>query len=87
MVGSLELMEKALEKRSASDWARAFGITSATFTNAKARGHLSPALAGSLAIELGEDAEHWIAVAAIESEKDSPLVQRLRRSQGAWRRR
>lgn len=87
MSGTLGLMEKALQKQSASDWARMFGITSATFTNAKARGHLSPALAGSLAMELGENAEHWIAIAAIEGEKDSPLVRRLRKSQESWRRR
>lgn len=86
MLGSLDLMNKALEKQSASDWARKFGITSATFTNAKARGHLSPALAGNLAIELGEDAAEWMAIAAIESEKDSPLVRRLKKSQAGWRR-
>ncbi len=78
---SIDLLQKALEKQTLSAWARAFNVVPSTFTNAKRAGRLSPALAGNLAIELGESPEHWIAIAAIEAEKESPLLQRLRTCQ------
>jgi hypothetical protein len=75
---SIELLQRALEKQTLSAWARDFNVVPSTFTNAKRVGRLSPALAGNLAIELGEDPRDWIAIAAIEAEKDSPLLQRLK---------
>ena len=85
MQTTMDLFEKALSVRHAAGWAERFNITRATFSMAKKAQRLSPALAGNLAIELGEDAEHWIAIAAIEAEKQSPLLDRLKKSQGAWR--
>jgi len=41
------------------------------------RGHISPAIAGALAEELGEDAAEWIVVAALESERDSACKDRM----------
>ncbi|WP_187265756.1 hypothetical protein [Ottowia flava] len=41
---------------------------------AKKRGRLSPVLAGTIAIELGEEPQRWIAIAALEAEKESPLL-------------
>lgn len=87
MQKSMQLLEKALQIQPAASWAHRLNITRQTFTNAKRAERLSPALAGNLAIELGEDPEHWIAVAAIEAEKESPLLQRLRKSQESWRKR
>lgn len=87
MQKSMQLLEKALQIQTAASWAHRLNITRQTFTNAKRVERLSPALAGNLAIELGEDPEHWIAVAAIEAEKESPLLQRLRKSQESWRKR
>lgn len=78
MTTTLELLRKALEIRKPAEWARRYNITQATFNNAKTRGFLSPMLAGNLAIDLGEDANHWIALAALESERDSPLKDRLK---------
>ncbi len=42
------------------------------------RGRLSPVLAGNIAMDLGEDASKWMAVAALEAERESPLRDRLR---------
>lgn len=87
MSQSIELLNRALEKHTISDWARAFNVVPSTLTNARRVGRLSPALAGNFAIELGEDAEHWIAIAAIEAEKKTPLLDRLKKSQATWRKR
>jgi len=80
------LLEKALKKHTGSEWARMFNITPQTFSMAKREGRLSPVLAGNLAIELGEDAQHWMAVAVLESEKESELLARLRGRVKNWRR-
>lgn len=53
---------------------------------AKKQGRLSPALAGNFAMELGEDLEHWMAIAALEAEKDSELLARLKKRSNIWRR-
>lgn len=82
---TMDLFAKAIAKESAANWANRLNITRQTFSNAKKAQRLSPALAGNLAIELGEDAEHWIAVAAIEAEKQSPLLDRLKKSQALRR--
>lgn len=37
-------------------------------------------------MELGEDPEHWVAVAALEAEKDSELLARLKSRVKSWRR-
>ena len=84
---TLDLLNKALEKQSASAWARALNITPSAITNARARGRLSPALAGNLAIDLGENPEHWVAVAALEAEPESELLTRLLADANKWRKR
>lgn len=85
MQNTMELLDKALAVQSAAGWANQLNITRQTFSMAKKANRLSPALAGNIAIELGEDAEHWIAVAAIEGEKKTPLLERLKRSQALRR--
>ena len=85
MQTTYELLNRALEKQSAANWANALSITRQTFTNAKKVQRLSPSLAGNLALELGESPERWIAIAAMEAEKESPLTIRLRACQETWR--
>lgn len=80
MTSTTDLLKMALEKKTASEWARLYNLTPGTFTNAKTRGRLSPVLAGNIAIDLGENPDHWMAVAAIEAERESPLRDRLRAS-------
>ena len=85
MHSTMELFEKALTVQHAAAWAKRFNLTRAALSTAKKQQRLSPVLAGNFAIELGESPEHWIAIAAIEAEKDSPLLERLKKSQAKWR--
>jgi hypothetical protein len=85
MQNTMELLNKALTFQKAARWCETLNLDPSVISQARRRGNLSPALAGNLAIELGEDAEHWIAVAAIEAEKPSPLLDRLRKSQALRR--
>lgn len=87
MTKTIELLDKALEKKHAAAWAREFNLTRAALTIAKKQGRLSPVLAGNLAIELGEDPVQWIAIAALEAERESEQLTRLTNRVKNWRRR
>ena len=87
MDASLTLLDRALSTRRQNDLARHLGVSDATFSMAKRRGRLSPTLAGVLADELNEDVEHWIAVAALEAESETPLLERLKARTRNWRKR
>ena len=78
MTSTIQLLEKALQSKRAADWCRDLNISTAAFAQAKKRGRLSPLLAGNIAIDLGENPDHWMAVAAMEAERESPLRDRLR---------
>jgi len=78
----MELLNKALEKKSATEWSKDYNINPSTIACAKRTRRLSPLLAANLAIDLGADAKHWATIAAIESERDSPLKERLRKKLG-----
>jgi hypothetical protein len=85
MQTTMDLLDKALTIQNGSRWSEALDLDVSTLYQAKKRGRLSPTLAGFFAMELGEDAEHWIAVAAIEGEKKTPLLERLKKSQALRR--
>ncbi|MGA0569843.1 hypothetical protein ACO2Q9_03885 [Variovorax sp. VNK109] len=87
MPTTMDLFGKALEVKHAAAWARDFNITPETFSMAKKQGRLSPVLAGNIALELGEDPEHWVAIAALEAQKPSELLARLQSRAKVWRRR
>lgn len=90
MTSTRELLDRALATKHAAAWAREFNLDRSTFSQAQKKGRLSPLLAGNLAIELGEEPEHWIAVAALEAadnDKDAALLARLRDRAKHWRRR
>ena len=80
MKSSMELLQKALNLKTVSEWGRVFKIDPSAITNARRNGRLSPALAGNFAIELGEEPGEWIAIAVLEGERKSPLTERLRAS-------
>jgi len=80
MTSTKELLERALNMKPAKYWCDRYYIEQCTISNAKKRGHLSPALAGNFAIDLGENPAHWMAVAAMETERESPMLDRLRAS-------
>lgn len=85
MENTMELLAKALEIKRAARWCEEFNLDISTIAAAKKRGRLSPALAGNFAMDLGEPPERWIAIAAMEAERKSPLTERLRAFQEKWR--
>lgn len=85
MPTTMQLLEKALQIKCASHWASELELSSGTLTNARKRGRLSPTLAGNFAMKLGENPEHWITIAALEAEPDTPLLQTLKNVKGVWR--
>lgn len=74
---TLELLEKALEKDSSAGWAKRLNLSRNALNSAKQRGNLSPSIAGALAEELGEDAQKWMVVAALEGERESACKTRM----------
>lgn len=75
---SLDLLTKALAiNPSPKAWCDELQLNRTALNVAKNRGRLSPAIAGGLAMKLGENAMQWIAIAAMEAEPDSKTKKRL----------
>lgn len=79
MQTTMNLLEAALKVHPAAVWHEKLELSKNALHAAKNRGHLSPAIAGALAEELGEPVERWVAIAAIESERDSACKSRMMR--------
>jgi hypothetical protein len=77
MQSTMNLLEKALTNQPAPYWTQRLKLARTTLATAKVRGHLSPAIAGALAEELGEDSQKWMVIAALESERDSACKTRM----------
>lgn len=77
MQTTMELLERALEKDSAGGWAKRLNLSRNALNSAKQRGNLSPSIAGALAEELGEDAQKWMVIAALEGERESACKSRM----------
>lgn len=77
MQSTMHLLEHAFSLHPAPFWTERLKLARQTLHTAKTRGHLSPAIAGALAEELGQDAKEWIVVAALESERDSACKTRM----------
>lgn len=77
MQTTMELLERALEKESAGAWAKRLNLSRNALNSAKQRGNLSPSIAGALAEELGEDAQKWMVIAALEGERESACKSRM----------
>ena len=82
MQETMKLLEKAIQKQPIPAWTKELNLGRDTISTAKTRGHLSPAIAGAIAESLGLDAIKWIAVAALESERDSTCAARMKRKFG-----
>jgi hypothetical protein len=79
MQTTMDLLSKALEKQpSAYAWCKELGLSKSTLAVAKHRGRLAPSVAGGLAMKLGESPAEWIAIAALEAEPASPLLEQLK---------
>lgn len=74
---SIDLLEKALERASLYEWTTILGLHEQSLYSARRRGNLSPAIAGALAEQLGEDVDRWIVVAALEGERESACKDRM----------
>lgn len=74
---TMDLLDAALQRQNATEWALKLKLSPNALRAAKHRGNLSPALAGALAEELGEPVEKWIVIAALESERESACKSRM----------
>lgn len=74
---TMTLLASALDKKPTPYWTEKLKLSRGALQASKTRGHLSPAIAGALAEELGEDVDQWIVVAALESERDSACKRRM----------
>jgi len=86
MPTTMDLLTKALvspDAPSAAEWCRRLGVNRTALSVCRARGRLSPTIAGSLAEQMGEDPTEWIAIAALEAEPDSTAKKALMRRIGA----
>ncbi len=77
MQNTMNLLDTALTMNPAPFWTEKLKLSRSALHTAKTRGHLSPAIAGALAEELGQDVKNWIVIAALESERDSACKARL----------
>lgn len=87
MESTMQLLSKALSERRAADWVNELNLSKSAISMAQKRGRLSPVLAGHFAMKLGENPEHWIAVAALEAEPESSLLEELKAHANKWRKR
>ncbi|MFZ3127183.1 MAG: hypothetical protein WA136_04120 [Rhodoferax sp.] len=79
MQTTLNLLDDALKIKDMGAWTEELKLSPKALYNSKYRGHLSPAIAGTLAEKLGQDVKQWIVIAALESEKDSACKTHLMR--------
>lgn len=79
MLSTMNLLEQALSMQPAQYWHEKLNLNRNALHNARQRGHISPAIAGALAEELGQDPKDWIVVAALESERESACKTRMMR--------
>lgn len=77
MQNTMNLLEAALKEKTAAEWHKKLHLSRNALHTAKLRGHLSPAIAGALAEELGDDVEKWMLIAALESERESACKERM----------
>lgn len=71
MQTTMNLLAAAMEVHPVPEWTRALKLSKNALHEAKKRGNLSPAIAYALADKMGQDAEAWALVAAVESERES----------------
>ena len=77
MQSTLNLLERALAIAPMPVWTEKLDVHRNALRNARNSGHLTPVLAGRLALELQESPQDWMATAVLEGEKDSPAKRAL----------
>jgi plasmid maintenance system antidote protein VapI len=81
MKTTIELLDTALTRLNISERRLSvrIGLSPSNLSVARNRRSLSPVAAGQIAELLGEDVQHWIAVAALELQPRSRVTDHLRR--------
>jgi hypothetical protein len=79
MKTTMQLLTQALKIQRATRWAEELDVDVSTISQAKRRGHLTPAIAGAIADRLGQDPKTWIVISALEGEKESTCKAHLLR--------
>ena len=76
MKATIELLHSYQGDRTDGEIAEHLGVQRTTIVVARGKERLSPELAAAIALDMGENVEHWIAVAAAEGQKE-PARSRL----------
>lgn len=76
-MNTMQLLAKAEKVATLYEWHQRLGLHEQTLYSAKRKGRLTPAIAGAIAEQIGEDVGQWIIVAAIETERDSACRERM----------
>lgn len=82
---TMELLDEALSRNTATFWCKQLDVNRTALAVARARGRLSPTIAGNLARLMGLDMERWIAIAAIEGEPDTYGKAKIIEKMSFWR--
>lgn len=82
---TMELLDEALSRNTATFWCKQLDVNRTALAVARARGRLSPTIAGNLARLMGMDTERWVAIAALEGEPDSWGKSKLLQKMQQWR--
>lgn len=77
MLRTLDLLDKATAIAPIPTWTKKLNLSRDAISTAKSSGHLTPVIAGALALELGESFEKWTTAAVLEGAKDSPAKRAL----------
>lgn len=73
MQSTMNLLEAALSTQPAPYWTDKLKLSRSALHTAKTRGHLSPAIAGALAEELGQDVKTWAISSRYQSRSSKPI--------------
>ncbi|WP_152965001.1 hypothetical protein [Comamonas testosteroni] len=82
---TMELLDEALSRDTGAYWCKQLDVNRTALAVARARGRLSPTIAGNLARLMGLDTERWIAIAALEGEQESWGKSKLLQNMQQWR--
>lgn len=82
---TMDLLTEALARNTGAFWCEQLGVNRTALAVARARGRLSPTLAGNLARLMGMDMERWIAIAAIEGEPNTYGKAKIIERMHFWR--
>jgi len=88
MKTTMDLLDMAFSENykgiSAAEWCRNLQVNRTALAVSRARGRLSPTVAGNLARLLGQPVEKWVAIAALEAEPNTYGKNKLMSIVNVW---